>query len=49
MNKGRLHPAVDPSTIISEMFTSQDQNTDGRITEDELRLQTDKTAGHDEL
>ncbi|KAF4073487.1 hypothetical protein AMELA_G00243810 [Ameiurus melas] len=49
MSKGRLHPAMDADVIIREMFTSQDQNADGRITEDELRLQTDKTTGHDEL
>ncbi|KAI5090964.1 peptidyl-prolyl cis-trans isomerase FKBP10 isoform X1, partial [Silurus meridionalis] len=47
--KGRLHPAMDAEVIIKEMFTSQDQNADGRITENELRLQTDKTVGHDEL
>ncbi|MCJ8745937.1 hypothetical protein PDJAM_G00136070 [Pangasius djambal] len=49
MSKGRLHPAMEVDVIIREMFTSQDQNADGRITEDELRLQTDKTIGHDEL
>lgn len=49
MSRGRLHPAMDADVIIREMFTSQDQNADGRITEDELRLQTDKTMEHDEL
>lgn len=34
---------------VREMFTSQEQKTDVRITEDVLRLQTDKTTGHDEL
>ncbi|KAG7317452.1 hypothetical protein KOW79_019750 [Hemibagrus wyckioides] len=48
MSKGRLHPAMDADVIIREMFTSQDQNADGRITEDELKL-TDNTTGHDEL
>ncbi|XP_060798274.1 peptidyl-prolyl cis-trans isomerase FKBP10 [Neoarius graeffei] len=47
--KGRLHPAMDADVIIREMFTSQDQNADGKITEYELRLQMDKTTGHDEL
>ncbi|XP_047664031.1 peptidyl-prolyl cis-trans isomerase FKBP10 [Tachysurus fulvidraco] len=49
INKGRLHPAMDEDVIIRQMFTSQDRNYDGRITEDELRLQTDNTTGHDEL
>ncbi|XP_062845005.1 peptidyl-prolyl cis-trans isomerase FKBP10 [Trichomycterus rosablanca] len=47
--RGRLHPNMDADAIIRQMFTNQDQNRDGKITADELSLQSDETPEHDEL
>ncbi|KAG9343968.1 hypothetical protein JZ751_012443 [Albula glossodonta] len=44
--KGRLRPGQDPDVIIKDMFTNQDQNTDGKITAEELTV---KAETHDEL
>ncbi|XP_059203220.1 peptidyl-prolyl cis-trans isomerase FKBP10 isoform X2 [Centropristis striata] len=38
-DKGRLRPGIDANSIIEDMFNNQDQNKDGKIVEDELRLQ----------
>ncbi|XP_010773771.1 peptidyl-prolyl cis-trans isomerase FKBP10-like [Notothenia coriiceps] len=37
--KGRLRPGFDAGTIIQDMFNNQDLNKDGKIIEDELKLQ----------
>ncbi|KAF3846020.1 hypothetical protein F7725_003098 [Dissostichus mawsoni] len=37
--KGRLRPGFDADTIIQDMFNNQDLNKDGKIIEDELKLQ----------
>ncbi|XP_026874757.2 peptidyl-prolyl cis-trans isomerase FKBP10 [Electrophorus electricus] len=49
--KGRLHPGMDSNIIIRDMFAKQDHNADGRITADELKLQTDEgeVPARDEL
>ncbi|XP_003964936.1 peptidyl-prolyl cis-trans isomerase FKBP10 [Takifugu rubripes] len=50
--KGRLRPGVDPDRIIRDMFNNQDQNKDGKVTEDELSPREDDKAektGRDEL
>ncbi|XP_076864270.1 peptidyl-prolyl cis-trans isomerase FKBP10 isoform X2 [Brachyhypopomus gauderio] len=49
--KGRLHPGMDSDTIIRDMFSNQDRNADGKITADELKLQTDEgeVPAHEEL
>ncbi|KAJ8377257.1 hypothetical protein AAFF_G00264850 [Aldrovandia affinis] len=44
--KGRLRPGQDPDVIINDMFTNQDQNSDGRIQAAELTVKVD---AHDEL
>ncbi|XP_017284993.1 peptidyl-prolyl cis-trans isomerase FKBP10 [Kryptolebias marmoratus] len=46
--KGRLRPGVDADDVIKNMFDNQDQNKDGKITEDEVMLQEDQ-AVRDEL
>ncbi|KAM8967037.1 peptidyl-prolyl cis-trans isomerase FKBP9 [Pelodytes ibericus] len=48
--KGKLAPGFDAAKIIENMFTNQDRNDDGRITEQEFKLkdQEDKET-HDEL
>ncbi|KAM4631252.1 peptidyl-prolyl cis-trans isomerase FKBP9 isoform 3-T3 [Polymixia lowei] len=46
--KGRLAPGFDPYRIIDNMFSNQDRNGDGKITEEEFRLKADETT-HDEL
>ncbi|KAG7459713.1 hypothetical protein MATL_G00213550 [Megalops atlanticus] len=48
--KGRLRPGQDPEVIIKDMFTNQDQNSDGKIVPDELKLKVDDgEVRHDEL
>ncbi|CAG5891693.1 unnamed protein product [Menidia menidia] len=47
--KGRLAPGFDPHRIIDNMFSNQDRNGDGKITEEEFRLKADEPADHDEL
>uniref|UniRef100_A0A671QYN5 peptidylprolyl isomerase n=1 Tax=Sinocyclocheilus anshuiensis TaxID=1608454 RepID=A0A671QYN5_9TELE len=50
--KGRLKPAQDPDSVIIDMFKNQDRNTDGLITQDELKLKVDEDAEktrHEEL
>uniref|UniRef100_A0A3B4E348 peptidylprolyl isomerase n=1 Tax=Pygocentrus nattereri TaxID=42514 RepID=A0A3B4E348_PYGNA len=49
--RGRLRPGVDSDVIIRDMFTNQDQNSDGKITANELRVQTDhgEIPDHEEL
>ncbi|XP_004074240.1 peptidyl-prolyl cis-trans isomerase FKBP9 [Oryzias latipes] len=47
--KGRLAPGFDPYRIIDNMFSNQDRNGDGKITEEEFKLKTDEAADHDEL
>ncbi|KAJ4932640.1 hypothetical protein JOQ06_011057 [Pogonophryne albipinna] len=37
--KGRLRPGFDADTIIQDMFNNQDLNKDGKIIDDELKLQ----------
>ncbi|KAK1876944.1 Peptidyl-prolyl cis-trans isomerase FKBP10 [Dissostichus eleginoides] len=37
--KGRLRPGFDADNIIQDMFNNQDLNKDGKIIEDELKLQ----------
>uniref|UniRef100_A0A8C5A7A9 peptidylprolyl isomerase n=1 Tax=Gadus morhua TaxID=8049 RepID=A0A8C5A7A9_GADMO len=46
--RGRLAPGFDPYRIIDNMFSNQDRNGDGKITESEFRLKADE-ATHDEL
>ncbi|CAB1320673.1 unnamed protein product [Coregonus sp. 'balchen'] len=46
--KGRLAPGFDAYRIIENMFSNQDRNGDGKITEDEFKLKADETT-HDEL
>ena len=46
--KGRLAPGFDPYRIIDNMFSNQDRNGDGKITEAEFKLKADEPA-HDEL
>lgn len=46
--KGRLAPGFDPYRIIDNMFSNQDRDGDGKITEAEFRLKADE-APHDEL
>lgn len=46
--KGRLAPGFDPNRIIDNMFSNQDRDGDGKITEAEFRLKADE-APHDEL
>lgn len=36
--KGRLRPGVDPNSIVKDMFKNQDRNGDGKITEEELKV-----------
>ncbi|XP_062294671.1 peptidyl-prolyl cis-trans isomerase FKBP10 [Scomber scombrus] len=49
--KGRLRPGVDANRIIKEMFDNQDRNKDGKIVEDELKVNDDESeqAARDEL
>lgn len=47
--KGRLAPGFDPYRIIDNMFSNQDRNGDGVITEAEFKLKADEPAAHDEL
>ncbi|KAI4895055.1 hypothetical protein NFI96_004992 [Prochilodus magdalenae] len=49
--RGRLRPGVDSDLIIRDMFSNQDQNSDGKITANELRVQTDhgEVPDHEEL
>lgn len=47
--KGRLAPGFDPYRIIENMFSNQDRNGDGKITEAEFKLKADEAAAHDEL
>lgn len=50
--KGRLRPGVDADSIIKDMFDNQDRNKDGKIVEDELKVQVDdepEQATRDEL
>lgn len=47
--KGRLAPGFDPYRIIDNMFSNQDRNGDGKITEAEFKLKADEAAAHDEL
>ncbi|XP_073319300.1 peptidyl-prolyl cis-trans isomerase FKBP9 [Pagrus major] len=47
--KGRLAPGFDPYRIIDNMFSNQDRNGDGKITEAEFKLKADEPATHDEL
>nr|XP_046273672.1 peptidyl-prolyl cis-trans isomerase FKBP9 isoform X2 [Scatophagus argus] len=47
--KGRLAPGFDPYRIIDNMFSNQDRNGDGKITEAEFKLKADESASHDEL
>lgn len=47
--KGRLAPGFDPYRIIDNMFSNQDRNGDGKITEAEFKLKADEAASHDEL
>ncbi|KAM9345976.1 peptidyl-prolyl cis-trans isomerase FKBP10-like [Symphorus nematophorus] len=37
--KGRLRPGVDADSIIKDMFNNQDRNADGKIVEDELKVE----------
>ncbi|KAA8585892.1 hypothetical protein FQN60_007461, partial [Etheostoma spectabile] len=46
--KGRLAPGFDPYRIIDNMFSNQDRDGDGKITEAEFKLKADE-APHDEL
>ncbi|KAJ4928271.1 hypothetical protein JOQ06_016063 [Pogonophryne albipinna] len=46
--KGRLAPGFDANRIIDNMFSNQDRDGDGKITEAEFRLKADE-APHDEL
>uniref|UniRef100_A0A8C2WVV9 peptidylprolyl isomerase n=1 Tax=Cyclopterus lumpus TaxID=8103 RepID=A0A8C2WVV9_CYCLU len=46
--KGRLAPGFDPYRIIDNMFSNQDRDGDGKITEAEFRLKADEVS-HDEL
>ncbi|MBN3305500.1 FKBP9 isomerase, partial [Amia calva] len=47
--KGRLAPGMDPNRIIDNMFSNQDRNSDGMITEDEFKLKDQEPKEHDEL
>uniref|UniRef100_A0A3B3QFY2 peptidylprolyl isomerase n=1 Tax=Paramormyrops kingsleyae TaxID=1676925 RepID=A0A3B3QFY2_9TELE len=47
--KGRLAPGFDPHRIIENMFTNQDRDGDGKITENEFKLKADELQEHDEL
>ncbi|XP_051520280.1 peptidyl-prolyl cis-trans isomerase FKBP9-like isoform X1 [Myxocyprinus asiaticus] len=47
--KGRLAPGFEAQRTIENMYSNQDRNKDGRITEDEFKLKEDETATHDEL
>uniref|UniRef100_A0A4W5KUU1 peptidylprolyl isomerase n=1 Tax=Hucho hucho TaxID=62062 RepID=A0A4W5KUU1_9TELE len=44
----RLAPGFDANRIIENMFSNQDRNGDGKITEEEFKLKADETP-HDEL
>uniref|UniRef100_A0A8C7HFW9 peptidylprolyl isomerase n=1 Tax=Oncorhynchus kisutch TaxID=8019 RepID=A0A8C7HFW9_ONCKI len=46
--KGRLAPGFNANLIIENMFSNQDRNGDGKITEEEFKLKADETP-HDEL
>ncbi|CAB1350624.1 unnamed protein product [Coregonus sp. 'balchen'] len=46
--KGRLAPGFEAYRIIENMFSNQDRNGDGKITEEEFKLKADETT-HDEL
>lgn len=46
--KGRLAPGFDPYRIIDNMFSNQDRDGDGKITEREFKLKADEST-HDEL
>lgn len=47
--KGRLAPGFDPYRIIDNMFSNQDRDGDGKITEAEFKLKADEDVSHDEL
>lgn len=47
--KGRLRPGVDVDAVIRDMFNNQDQNKDGKVTEDELRPREAEDRTRDEL
>ncbi|KAE8588369.1 hypothetical protein XENTR_v10022486 [Xenopus tropicalis] len=48
--KGKLAPGFDPNKIIENMFTNQDRNQDGKITEEEFKLKDEEDKEiHDEL
>ncbi|XP_053302979.1 peptidyl-prolyl cis-trans isomerase FKBP9 [Pleuronectes platessa] len=47
--KGRLAPGFDPNRIIDNMFSNQDRDGDGTITEAEFKLKADEATTHDEL
>ncbi|XP_062266091.1 peptidyl-prolyl cis-trans isomerase FKBP9 [Platichthys flesus] len=47
--KGRLAPGFDPYRIIDNMFSNQDRDGDGTITEAEFKLKADEATTHDEL
>lgn len=42
--RGRLRPGVNAQSIIKDMFDYQDPNKDGKIIEDELKLQVDEES-----
>ncbi|XP_072224906.1 peptidyl-prolyl cis-trans isomerase FKBP10-like [Leuresthes tenuis] len=42
--KGRLRPGLDADTVIKDMFDNQDQNKDGKIVEDEIKLKADEKS-----
>ncbi|KAM4531191.1 peptidyl-prolyl cis-trans isomerase FKBP10-like [Odontesthes bonariensis] len=42
--KGRLRPGLDADTIIKDMFDNQDQNKDGKIVEDEIKIKADEKS-----
>lgn len=42
--KGRLRPGVDADSIIKDMFNNQDRNKDGKIVEDELKVNVDEES-----
>ncbi|KAM4716772.1 peptidyl-prolyl cis-trans isomerase FKBP10-like [Anableps anableps] len=41
--KGRLRPGVDIDSIVKDMFDNQDQNKDGKIVEDELKIKDEES------
>ncbi|XP_043918938.1 peptidyl-prolyl cis-trans isomerase FKBP9 isoform X2 [Protopterus annectens] len=50
LGRGKLAPGFDPLKIIANMFTNQDRNGDGKITEEEFKLKDEESKeAHDEL